>query len=172
MFGLVEADQRVAGGSDRVCHHTEGEPGAAPSRTPQVTFLYCIFFIFLAGHSVLAIVKELLLWVHICTVFCRSTGRRSTCYTSTDNRIKLKVVKIYLPSTKNQKNWLRILPSTSKNMKKNLDFYCVVTSLYFLSSINDVKDWAWKLTEKIKGHWQIDQDTDPHPHPLVKGTDP
>ncbi len=53
MFGLVEADQRVACWSDRVCNHTEGEQGAAPSRTPQVSSFSLYFFggLECVGHS-------------------------------------------------------------------------------------------------------------------------
>jgi hypothetical protein len=81
---------------------------------------------------------------------------------------------------------IRILSSTSKKMKKNLDFYCFATSLWYLSLKNDInvpskrnKHRNLKKEKNIicwhlEGHWrkEPDPEPDPHPDPLVKGTDP
>ncbi len=72
---------------------------------------------------------------------------------------------------------IRILPSTSKKIKKNLDLYCFVTSLWLFI----FKEWCkckrnkHKSLEKknnfclrLEGHWRKEQD----PHPLVTSMDP
>ncbi len=48
---------------------------------------------------------------------------------------------------------IRILPSSSKNSKKNLDFYSYVTSLYFLSLKKDVS--VPSKSQKIRKNWKI-----------------
>ncbi len=73
--------------------------------------------------------------------------------------------------------WIRILPSSSKNSEKNLDFYSFMTSkvtFYLwrngnvLSKSNRQKKYyfCWHL----EGHWRKKQELDPDP--LVRGTDP
>ncbi len=82
---------------------------------------------------------------------------------------------------------IRILPSASKKLKKNLDFYCTVLWLLydFLSLTNDANipskrnKWTKLIFVSIlKVSGRKEQDLEPDPHPdlhqdlLVKGTDP
>ncbi len=69
------------------------------------------------------------------------------------------------------RNWIqiRILLSSSKNSYKNIDFYCIVTSLllFIIEDINDVnvpskikKQENKKLIFclRLEGHWRKEQD--------------
>jgi hypothetical protein len=62
-------------------------------------------------------------------------------------------------------------PSSSKNSKNNLDFYCFVTYLIydFLSLVNDVNVPVFRIRIRICMFLGL---PDPHPDPLVRGTDP
>ncbi len=79
--------------------------------------------------------------------------------------------------------WFRILPSTSKKMKKIFDFYWFVTFCDFISSKNDVnvpskRNKCKNLVKTIifgwhlEGRWRKEQDPDSDRDPLVKDTDP
>ncbi len=66
---------------------------------------------------------------------------------------------------------IRILPSLSKNSNKNLDVYCFVTFLWFLSQKTDVNvplkshEASWRSLTK-----ELDPEQDPYPYQNV--TDP
>ncbi len=73
--------------------------------------------------------------------------------------------------------WIRIFPSSSKNSKKNLYFYCFVTSLWILifeewlnvpSKSTGNKQKKLDFLGCLEGHWQKEQDPEPDPNPLVK----
>ncbi len=55
--------------------------------------------------------------------------------------------------------WNRILPSSSKKSKKNLDFWSFVSFYNFLSLKNDVPVYRITLLE---GYWRKEQDPDPY----------
>ncbi len=78
--------------------------------------------------------------------------------------IRIRILNLFVP--------IRILPSTSKKRKKNLDFYCFVTSLWLFIFEDDenVPSKRNKHCWRFEGHWRKEQD--PEPDPLVKGTDP
>jgi hypothetical protein len=76
--------------------------------------------------------------------------------------------------------WIRILLSSSKNIKKNLDSYCFVTSF----GLFVFEKWC-KCTFKkqknffkirffscLEGQWRKQQDPDQSPDPLVRGMGP
>ncbi len=76
---------------------------------------------------------------------------------------------------------IRILLSPCTNIKKNLDFYCFVTSLWLFifeewCKCAFKKENAWKLGEKknfllaFQGHWRKEQN--PHPDPYQNVTYP
>ncbi len=61
---------------------------------------------------------------------------------------------------------VRILPSSSKNRKKNLDFYCFVTFLWLILSL---KKNVNAPVFRIRMFFGL---PDPHPDPLVTSTEP
>ncbi len=63
---------------------------------------------------------------------CCGSGSASVCFCASRIRIRIRKLQVRI--------WIRlqILQSSNKNSKKNLDFYCFVTSLWIFPSVPDL----------------------------------
>ncbi len=72
---------------------------------------------------------------------------------------------------------IRILPSSSTNSKKNLDFYCFVTSLRLFTGVSDSHPYPYVFRPPGSASGSVRQrygseDPDPHPDLYQNFTDP
>ncbi len=126
-------------------HRHEGCPVPLGIRQPQETA--CLFRCILWLKTLLKIEmkKKHVIFKQCCG--SGSTGSGSTCFWASRIRIRIHWSEVWIRIR--ILLWIRILLSSCKNSKKNIDSYYFVTVFDFLSLKNDV-NVAWKCNKQKK----------------------